>query len=129
MDRRILVVDDSRSNAISLGVLLRALGQDVEMAYDGPAALELIRRRRPDLVLLDIGLPGMDGYAVAERLRAAGHDRATLVALTGYGQDDHLRRTSEAGFDHHLVKPLDFDTLGGITARLCAVPRGPLGKG
>jgi two-component system CheB/CheR fusion protein len=69
-------------------------------------------------VLLDIGLPGMDGYTLAARLRDAGHDRATLVALSGYGQDEHLRRSTEAGFVRHLVKPLDFNMLGEITAQL-----------
>ncbi len=126
---RVLVVDDNVDAADAIGTLLEVLGHDVTLAYDGPAALAAAAAAPPELVLLDIGLPGMDGYAVAARLRADGHDRATLVALTGYGQDDHLRRTSEAGFDHHLVKPLDFDTLGGITARLCASPRDPLGKG
>src|SRR5262249_40856484 len=95
--RRILVVDDNRSNANSLGVLLRALGQDVEMAYDGPAALELVRRRRPDLVLLDIGLPGMDGYEVARRCREdEGLRRIMLVAMTGYGNEEDLPRSPHA---------------------------------
>ena len=76
------------------------------------------RAAPPELVLLDIGLPGMDGYAVAARLREAGHDRAALVALTGYGQDEHLRRSAEAGFDHHLVKPVDLAVLRKITAEL-----------
>jgi PAS domain S-box-containing protein len=110
--RRILVVDDSRSNAISLGVLLRALGQDVEMAYDGPAALELIRRRRPDLVLLDIGLPGMDGYEVVRRCRQDPDLRTImLVAMTGYGKDEDRRRSQEAGFNAHLVKPVNLEDL------------------
>ena len=110
--RRILVVDDSRSNAISLGVLLRALGQDVEMAYDGPAALELVRRRRPDLVLLDIGLPGMDGYEVARRCRQDEDLRSImLVAMTGYGKDEDRRRSQEAGFNAHLVKPVNLEDL------------------
>ena len=110
--RRILVVDDNRSNATSLGVLLRALGQDVEMAYDGPAALELVRRRRPDLVLLDIGLPGMDGYEVARRCREDQALRRTmLVAMTGYGKDEDRRRSQEAGFNAHLVKPVNLEDL------------------
>jgi PAS domain S-box-containing protein len=110
--RRILVVDDNRSNATSLGVLLRALGQDVEMAYDGPAALELVRRRRPDLVLLDIGLPGMDGYEVARRCREdEGTRRIMLVAMTGYGKEEDRRRSQEAGFNAHLVKPVNLEDL------------------
>ena len=113
--RRILVVDDNRSNANSLGVLLRALGQDVEMAYDGPSALELIRRRRPDLVLLDIGLPGMDGYEVVRRCRADdGLRRIVLVAMTGYGKEEDRRRSQEAGFNAHLVKPVDLDDLRAL---------------
>jgi CheY-like chemotaxis protein len=110
--RRILVVDDNRSNANSLGVLLRALGQDVAMAYDGPAALELVRRRRPDLVLLDIGLPGMDGYEVARRCRQdADLRRIMLVAMTGYGKEEDRRRSQEAGFNAHLVKPVNLEDL------------------
>ncbi len=110
--RRILVVDDNRSNATSLGVLLRALGQDVEMAYDGPTALELIRDRRPDLVLLDIGLPGMDGYEVARRCKQDDElRRILLVAMTGYGKDEDRRRSHEAGFSAHLVKPVNLEDL------------------
>jgi two-component system CheB/CheR fusion protein len=110
--RRILVVDDKRSSADSLGVLLHALGQDVEMAYDGPTALEMIRDRRPDLVLLDIGLPGMDGYEVARRCRQdADTRRITLVAMTGYGKEEDRRRSREAGFNAHLVKPVDLEDL------------------
>ncbi len=110
--RRILVVDDNRSNANSLGVLLRALGQDVEMAYDGPTALELIRRRHPDLVLLDIGLPGMDGYEVARRCRQEeALRRVVLVAMTGYGKEEDRRRSQEAGFNAHLVKPVNLEDL------------------
>ena len=110
--RRILVVDDNRYNANSLGVLLRALGQDVEMAYDGPAALELVRRHRPDLVLLDIGLPGMDGYEVARRCRQDEDlRRIMLVAMTGYGKEEDRRRSQEAGFNAHLVKPVNLEDL------------------
>src|SRR5262249_13471177 len=122
--RRILVVDDNRSNATSLGVLLRALGQDVEMAYDGPAALELVRRRRPDLVLLDIGLPGMDGYEVARRCREdEGLRRIMLVAMTGYGKEEDRRRSQEAGFNAHLVKPVDLEDLEMLLTR--PAPLGP----
>ena len=106
------MVDDNRCNATSLGVLLRALGQDVEMAYDGPAALELVRRRQPDLVLLDIGLPGMDGYEVARRCRQDEALRPImLVAMTGYGKEEDRRRSQEAGFNAHLVKPVNLEDL------------------
>lgn len=116
--RRILVVDDNVHAARALEYLLTRLGHQVALAHDGPGALAAAAAVPPQLVFLDIGLPGMDGYAVAARLRAAGHHRATLVALTGYGQDDHLRRSNEAGFDHHLVKPVDFDVLEKITAEV-----------
>jgi len=105
---RVLVVDDSVDAAKTLGHLLKLAGHEVSLAHDGPAALAAAAAALPDLVLLDIGLPGMDGYAVAQRLRAAGHAGTTLVALTGYGREDDLRRSAEAGFDHHLVKPIDF---------------------
>src|SRR6185312_10845632 len=104
---RVLVVDDNVDAADAIGTLLEVLGHDVTLAYDGPTALAAAASSPPELVLLDIGLPGMDGYAVASQLRAAGHESATLVALSGYGQIEHLRRSSEAGFDHHMVKPLD----------------------
>jgi PAS domain S-box-containing protein len=110
--RRILVVDDNRSNAASLGVLLRALGQEVYTAHDGPTALEMARRNRPEVILLDIGLPGMDGYEVARRCRAEpGLEAVTLVAMTGYGQEDDRLRSQEAGFNAHLVKPVNHDDL------------------
>jgi CheY-like chemotaxis protein len=92
--------------------LLRASGYRVTMVADGPAALEAARAQRPDFVLMDIGLPGMDGYRVAAALRRLpGLDAAILIALTGYGQDGDRARSIEAGFDHHLVKPVDFDDL------------------
>jgi PAS domain S-box-containing protein len=110
--RRILVVDDNRSNAASLGVLLRALGQEVETAYDGLTALELARRHHPDLILLDIGLPDTDGYEVARRCREDQDlARTTLVAITGYGKDEDRRRSQQAGFNAHLVKPVNLEDL------------------
>ena len=115
---RVLVVDDNTDAAQALQHLLKLLGHDVMMAHDGPGALAVAAQLRPDLVLLDIGLPGMDGYAVAERLRAAGHEKASLVALTGYAQDDDLRRSSNAGFDRHMVKPVDVGALRRLTAEV-----------
>jgi signal transduction histidine kinase len=110
--RRILVVDDNQSHASSLGVLLRTMGQDVDEAYDGLTALERARRYRPDLILLDIGLPGMDGYEVA---RACRQDpdlaRTMLVAMTGYGKQEDRRRSQQAGFNVHLVKPVSLEDL------------------
>ncbi len=115
--RRILVVDDNVDAADSLAVLLRLLGNDVRTAPDGPAALEAARAYRPDVVLLDLGLPRMSGYEVCRRLRA-GHfaNGPLVVALTGYGQDEDRRRTREAGFDHHLVKPVNPDELREVLA-------------
>jgi CheY-like chemotaxis protein len=86
----------------------------VSLAHDGPSALAAAAAAPADLVLLDIGLPGMDGYAVAARLRAAGHTALALVALTGYGRADDIRRARDAGFDHHLVKPIDLAQLRRI---------------
>jgi CheY-like chemotaxis protein len=105
---RVLVVDDNVDAAVSLGMLLKLAGQEVRVAYDGPAALRQAVEFRPALVLLDIGMPGMDGYEVCRRLRReSGLDKTTLVALTGWGQDEDRRRSHNAGFDHHIVKPVE----------------------
>ena len=90
---------------------LRSAGHVVEVAHDGPGALDAARAFRPDVALLDIGLPGMDGLAVAARLRSEGFADTTLLAISGYGQPEDLRRSREAGFDDHLVKPIDHDDL------------------
>jgi two-component system CheB/CheR fusion protein len=117
--RRVLVVDDNRDSAESLTALLGLLGHEVEQAHDGRAALEAAHRRAPDLVLLDLGMPGMSGYEVARRLRADTALTGTaLVALTGYGSDEDRRATREAGFDGHLVKPIDFHALEQILTGL-----------
>ncbi len=109
---RILVVDDNEDMARGMSRLLKILGHDVRTAYDGISALEAAREHRPDFVLLDIGLPGMDGYEVASRLRREeGSARAVIVAVSGYGKDEDRRRTRDAGFDHHLIKPVDHDAL------------------
>jgi PAS domain S-box-containing protein len=113
---RVLVVEDNTDTAAVLAQLLRLLSHQVTLAHDGPTALAAAATTPPDLVLLDIGVPGMDGYAIAARLRASGHTRAALVALTGYGRDEDLRRSREAGFDHHLVKPVDLAQLQRISA-------------
>jgi CheY-like chemotaxis protein/two-component sensor histidine kinase len=110
--RRILVVDDNRSNAQSLDLLLRALGQEVYLAFEGSEAILLAQKHRPEVILLDIGLPVMDGYEVARRCREnARFDGLTLVAMTGYGQESDRLRSQEAGFDAHLVKPVKLDQL------------------
>jgi signal transduction histidine kinase/BarA-like signal transduction histidine kinase len=106
--RRILVVDDNVDAAEALGELLRDCGHEVATAYDGPTALEHARLHRPDIVLLDISMPDMDGYDVAKRLRGeVGLNDALLVALSGYGEDRHRRLAREAGFDQHVTKPVD----------------------
>jgi PAS domain S-box-containing protein len=116
--RRILVVDDNVDAAESLAVMLRRQGHEVTLAHNGPEALQAAVEQPPDVVLLDIGLPGMNGYEVAGRLRqrlCAGD--CLLVAVTGYGQDEDQQRSLEAGFDHHLTKPVDPDTLLDIITR------------
>jgi CheY-like chemotaxis protein len=92
--------------------LLKLLGNDVVVVYDGPSAIVKARILRPEYVLLDIGLPGMDGYDVARQLREEpGCKTAVIIAVSGYGQEEDRRRSRDAGFDHHLVKPVDFDSL------------------
>jgi CheY-like chemotaxis protein len=109
---RILVVDDNVDTARGMARLLALLGHEVTTAHDGPEAIEVARAQRPGVVLLDIGLPGMDGYAVAAKLRQDGCCRAAVfIAISGYGQDEDRRRSKEAGFDHHLVKPVDHNAL------------------
>jgi CheY-like chemotaxis protein len=118
LGRSVLIVDNNRDAADSLALLLRLAGHEVRTAYDGPAALDLARVWPPDVVLLDIGMPGMDGLEVARRLRQdLGLKQALLVALTGYGQDEDRRRSQEAGFNAHLVKPVDVCDLEGPLAR------------
>jgi CheY-like chemotaxis protein len=110
--QRVLVVDDNCDAARSLGMLLKYLGADVQVVHDGPAALRAVEEYRPSTVLLDLGMPKMDGYEVARRIRErAEFDQVTLIALTGWGQDDDRRRTRAAGFNHHLVKPADISSL------------------
>jgi signal transduction histidine kinase/ActR/RegA family two-component response regulator len=119
--RRVLVVDDNVLSAQSLAMILKLEGHDVEVAYDGSLALDAVRRFRPEVVLMDIGLPGIDGYEVAHRLRHEhdlGDGIALVVAVTGYADDDARRRSCEAGFDHHLVKPVDPDA---VLALLCSL--------
>jgi signal transduction histidine kinase len=109
---RIVVVDDNRDSAESLARLLRLIGHEVRTAYNGEEGLETVRAYRPDLVLLDIGLPVLDGYEVAKRIRAEPElEGIVLVALTGYGGDEDRRQAQACGFNSHMVKPLDFDAL------------------
>jgi PAS domain S-box-containing protein len=110
--RRLMVIDDNKDAAESMSMLFELWGHEVICAYDGRGALETAAKYRPDAVFLDIGLPGMDGYEIAERLRELPESaRTVLVAITGYGQDEDRRRSREAGIDHHLVKPVSPETL------------------
>ena len=113
--RRLLVVDDNRDAAESMSMLLEMWGHEVAFAYDGPSAIETAEQWRPEAVFLDIGLPGMDGYEVAERLRQLPQAKgAVLIAITGYGQEDDRLRSRRAGIDHHLVKPVAPDALRNL---------------
>ncbi|HTU16905.1 MAG TPA: response regulator [Gemmataceae bacterium] len=119
--RRVLIVDDNADAARSLAMLLEIGGHETRLCYDGQTGLAEAEAFRPEVVLLDIGLPELDGLEVARRLRALElSPRPMLVALTGYGQADDVRRSQEAGFDHHLVKPADPQTL---TALLACLPQ------
>ena len=113
--RRVLVVDDNEDGAHMLAETLRALGHQVACAYDGPSALATAAAFAPDVALLDIGLPVMDGYEVAERFLRDGNLRRTrLVAITGYGQEQDRERSAASGFVAHLVKPVDFERLRAL---------------
>jgi PAS domain S-box-containing protein len=115
---RVLVVDDNHDAADSLAMLIKLDGHEVEVVYSGADALSAFEQRPADVVVLDIGLPGMDGYEVAERLRGLAGDRSvTLIALTGYGQDKDRARSQDSGFNHHLVKPVEYDSLRGLLAQ------------
>lgn len=118
MRRRILVADDHVDAAETLALLLRTMGHEVQVVHDGRAALEAARMYRPQLVLLDLDMPGFDGYRVVERLRRE-QDFAGLpfIAVTGSGAPDEVRRTREAGFAAHLLKPVAVDTLRSVLAR------------
>jgi CheY-like chemotaxis protein len=116
--RRILIVDDNRDSADSFAMLLRLSGHDVHLAYDGLEAVEAAESTNPDLVLLDIGLPRLNGYEAARKIRAQPWgQRPILVAMTGWGQDEDRCRAAEAGFNEHMVKPLDLDVLMDLVAR------------
>jgi CheY-like chemotaxis protein len=116
--RRVLVVDDMVETAKVLARLLERLGDhEIQLAHNGPAAVEAAKAQRPDIILLDIGLPGISGYDVARQLRRQPElDHTLLVALTGYGGEDDRQRSREAGFDQHLVKPPSLDDLRGLLA-------------
>ena len=121
--RRMLVVDDLKDSADSLAILLRMLGHEVQTAYDGEEAIATAERFRPDVVLLDIGMPRLNGLDACRHIRERPWGQAVfMVALTGWGQDEDRRRTAQAGFDAHLVKPADPETL----LKLLASPPGKM---
>lgn len=121
---RVLVVDDNKAGADMLGKLVRILGHEVRTVYDGAAGVEAAARFRPDVVFLDLGMPKMSGYDAARQIRAQPWgDDLMLVALTGWGQEEDKRRTKEAGFDRHLVKPAEPSVLQAIFSELLAVQR------
>ena len=121
--RRILVVDDNRDAAESLSELLEMIGNETRVVLDGLAAVEAAASWRPDIVLLDIGLPGLNGYEAARRIRAqAEGSRIVLCALTGWGQNADRLKSRDAGFDHHLVKPVDPAALERLLAGITASP-------
>jgi CheY-like chemotaxis protein len=114
---RILVVDDNRDGAASLALLLTVMGNDTRTAHDGLEGVELAEAFRPDLIVLDIGPPKLNGFDACRRIRGKAWAKDTLiVAATGWGQDEDRRRSKEAGFDHHLVKPVDAAELGRLLA-------------
>jgi two-component system CheB/CheR fusion protein len=120
---RVLVVEDNRDAAETLAMVVELWGHEVRVTYDAMAALDAVEEWHPHVVLSDIGLPGMDGYELARRLRSRpGLGGAVLVALSGYGRDEDKRAALAAGFDHHVLKPPDLDTLSGLLGRVASSP-------
>ncbi|QDU22424.1 response regulator [Urbifossiella limnaea] len=118
--RKVLVADDNTDAAESLATLLELLGNEVRTAADGMEAVDVAEEFRPDVAVLDIGMPRLDGNGVARRIRAAAWgERVALIALTGWGQAEDRRRTAEAGFDLHLTKPVDPTTLDAMLTEVC----------
>jgi len=117
-DCRVLVVDDNHDAGEMLGMLLSSLNATVRTVHSGTEALSAVEEFEPDVVLLDIGMPFMDGYEVARRIRARRGKNVRLIALTGWGQEEDVRRAERAGFDHHLVKPPDLEKLGRLLSQV-----------
>jgi CheY-like chemotaxis protein len=116
---RVLIVDDNRDGADLLAMMLESMGNEVRVAYDGEEAVASTAAFRPDVVLLDIGLPKMNGYDACRRIRAQSDGKKlTIIAQTGWGQIEDRQRTRDAGFDHHMVKPLDPEALEKLLAGL-----------
>jgi CheY-like chemotaxis protein len=109
---RILIVEDNEALAQTTGWMIEMIGHDYKLAHNGPDAIDLARTYRPDVVMMDIGLPGMNGYDLCAAMKQEPHLKNTIfIAQTGWGQDEHRQRAKEAGFDHHLVKPVYLELL------------------
>lgn len=110
--RKVLIVDDNHDNADLCAIILRKAGHEVRTAYSGDEALSIAPEFKPDFALLDIGMPGMDGYELAQHMRTNGWSKnMTLIAITGWGHEEDKLRALSAGFDHHLTKPFDVEML------------------
>jgi DNA-binding response OmpR family regulator len=119
---RILVVDDNRDSADSLAMMLRIMGNEIRTAYDGEEAVAAAGEFRPDVVLLDIGLPKLNGYEACRHIREQPWSKSVvLIAMTGWGQEEDRRRSQEAGFDKHMVKPVDPQALMNLLRELDGV--------
>jgi two-component system CheB/CheR fusion protein len=112
-----LVVDDNVDAAATLAALLRQQQHTVTVAHSGPVALDLVQDFRPDVALIDLGMPGMNGFELAERLRSSGRTDLLVVAVSGYSGEDTRRRARESGFDEYVVKPLDLEMLNALLVR------------
>jgi CheY-like chemotaxis protein len=116
---RVLVVDDLHDSADSLAMVLRSAGQEVTVAYGGAEAVELAEKHHPQVVFIDLGMPGVDGFEVCRRIRATSWgSRAILIAQTGWGQAFDRRRTHAVGFDQHMVKPLEWEQVSEVLHRV-----------
>ena len=116
--KAILVVDDNRDAADSLAEALTEASHKVQVVYDGTSVLDAVSTHRPEVVLLDLGLPGLTGFEVARQLRHQHGKGIMIIAVSGYAQEQDHRVSTEAGFDHHLVKPVRMDSLIGLLARV-----------
>ncbi len=120
---RVLVVDDNKDSALSLAMVLEIMGHETRVAHDGVEAVEVAAEMRPEVVLLDIGLPRLNGYDAARKIRALpGGDAIYLIALTGWGQEEDRRRSAESGFNLHMVKPVDPVAIENVLAGLHRSP-------
>jgi CheY-like chemotaxis protein len=118
---KLLVVDDNRDSAKSMGILLNLLGYQVTLAHDGREAVNTALKQKPDAILLDIGLPELNGYQACRQMREGGLTRQLIIAMTGYGQEEDRKLSQEAGFDHHLVKPVSMPALEALLSRRAAL--------